>query len=1245
MSALTRMSLKNRLIVGLATIAVAVFGVVATSMLNQEMMPSMTTPSAMVQATVPGASPEVVEETVTDPLESALSSVADVDAVTTETTSGAATATVTWPFEADADEVEDGVASAVESVRAELPETAEVEVLPTTMDDVPVVQTAVTSTNNDEDLTAHLESLLVPDLESVAGVRDVEVSGQAEREIHIELHPGEAEDAGVDATTLTSELEGAATVTPGGETTDGPNSLAIEVGTPQADLEAIEDTPIRTVDGTVMLGDIADVTLERAEQTTLSRANGGDAVMLSVTKEQDANVVAVSHGVADVLGAKQDELGEGVAFSTVFDQAPYIEQSIHDLSVEGGLGLLFAVLVILVFLGSFRSTLVAAVSIPMSLLIAMIGLQWGGYTLNILTLGALTIAVGRVVDDSIVVIENIRRRQGDREIGVEDIVVSVKQVAGAITASTLTTVAVFLPIAFVSGVTGELFRPFSVTVSLALLASLLVALTIVPTLSYWFLRHRPRPLKPEKQAALDEKWEVWHAKQEAAAEKRRARAQGRIEKKNVKRVQKGKSPLPDAVAHGSVVPAHGGEASAPVDRLQRTFLPPIQASLRHPWRTIAGAAVVLLFTGVVATGLKTDFLGDQGENSLYVTQTLPTGSSLETSDEAAAKVEEVLSGDPDVTDYVASISAAGGGAANSLTVTLDEEADPAVVAKRLQGGIDGLEDAGDVSVDSAGSVGMSQDVEVTVSGTDDEQRADAAASLAEQAEQLDGVAAVSTDETSTQPMLRVDVDREAAADEGFSQAEVGAAVATALEGTPAGTVNLEGEERDIVIAPTHADAAPEEIEDIELPVTEVQTQNAQEDAQDALTEEQEARADEAAQDAEEDAAEQLDSAREARDDAGTQVEDLREQLDELRNPSAPQGPPDPQAEIDAQVEELEDALDDAQSGYDDAAQQVDDMIVAQEEAETDRAEEERLADEQEAITDLTGDAITLGSIAEVVEEETQSTIVRADGERETTVAVTPEEGALGTVSAEVSQLIADADMPDGVTVGLAGAGAEQDESFAQMGSAMLIAVALVLLVMVATFRSFVQPLILLVSVPLAGTGAVILLAATGIPLGLPALIGLLMLIGIVVTNAIVLIDLINKLRDQDLELDEAVVHGTRLRLRPILMTAAATIFALLPMAFGITGGGVFISQPLAVVVIGGLTSSTLLTLVLVPVLYTLAERRKLRHSARKRAKKDARASAKSNDQEPDRLESNRSDSAQTEQQQAVLPGSRSDGRG
>src|SRR5690606_32774879 len=227
--------------------------------LNQELMPSMTTPNAMVQATLPGASPDVVEETVTEPLETALSSVADVDAVTTETTSGAATATVTWPFEADADEVNDAIASAVQSVNADLPENAEAEVLPMSMDDVPVLQTAV-SNGEDEDLAGHLESMLVPDLEGVPGVRDVEVSGQAEREVTISLDEEAAQDAGVDAQTITAELEAAGTVVPGGETVDGGRSLAIEVGTPQTDVEALEETPIRATDGTVLLGDIADVT-------------------------------------------------------------------------------------------------------------------------------------------------------------------------------------------------------------------------------------------------------------------------------------------------------------------------------------------------------------------------------------------------------------------------------------------------------------------------------------------------------------------------------------------------------------------------------------------------------------------------------------------------------------------------------------------------------------------------------------------------------------------------------------------------------------------------------------------------------------------------------------------------------------------------------------------------------------------------------------------------------------------------
>ena len=221
--------------------------------------------------------------------------------------------------------------------------------------------------------------------------------------------------------------------------------------------------------------------------TGISRVNGEPSLTIAITKSPAGNTVAVSQAVRDVLPELEAAVGDGTTFTVVFDQAPFIEQSINSLATEGLLGLAFAVIVILVFLLSVRSTLVTAISIPVSVLITFIGMWVSGYTLNIITLGALTIAIGRVVDDSIVVIENIKRHIGLGESKLDAIKSAVREVAGAITASTLTTVAVFLPLALVGDITGELFRPFALTVTIALAASLFVSLTIVPVLAYWFL--------------------------------------------------------------------------------------------------------------------------------------------------------------------------------------------------------------------------------------------------------------------------------------------------------------------------------------------------------------------------------------------------------------------------------------------------------------------------------------------------------------------------------------------------------------------------------------------------------------------------------------------------------------------------------------------------------------------------------------------------------------------------------------
>ncbi|HEU5484494.1 MAG TPA: efflux RND transporter permease subunit, partial [Microlunatus sp.] len=255
-------------------------------------------------------------------------------------------------------------------------------------------------------------------------------------------------------------------------------------------------------------------------------------------------------------------------------------------------------------------------------------------------------------------------------------------------------------------------------------------------------------------------------------------------------------------------------------------------------------------------------------------------------------------------------------------------------------------------------------------------------------------------------------------------------------------------------------------------------------------------------------------------------------------------------------------------------------------------DQKELAEDQKDLADLRADAIRVKDVAKVTQVPAPTTVTQIDGDPSVTVTGTPDTSDLGALSATVETTVAGLnDLPAGVSAELGGAATDQQEAFAQLGLAMLVAIALVFLIMVGTFRSLIQPLILMVAIPFAATGAIAGLLITDTPLGVPSMVGLLMLIGIVVTNAIVLIDLINQYRDKGEDLKTAITDGARLRLRPIIMTACATIFALIPMGLGLTGGGAFISQPLAIVVIGGLVSSTILTLLLVPVLYSLVERR------------------------------------------------------
>ncbi|MCK2026164.1 efflux RND transporter permease subunit [Microbacterium sp. SSW1-47] len=1016
MSKLAILSLKNRALIALVTIVAAVFGGLALTNLKQELIPSLELPALVVMTTYPGASPEVVENDVSTPIESAIQGVPDLESTTATSTTNASIVQAMFAYGTNLATAEQKIQQAINRISSQLPEDVTPQVLSVSIDDFPVIQVAVTGFDDADNAQAQLESVAIPDLEDVDGVNAAEIVGGVGQRITITPDVGRLAAEGQSTQAISSALQQNGTLFPGGDITENGETLTVQTGAKITSVDEIAALPL--VGTSLTIGDVATVTQASDPVTSISRVDGKDALSISITKLPAANTVEVSQGVIAAL----DEIGKALPdaeFTVVFDQAPFIVQSIDTLATEGLLGLVMAVLVILVFLLSVRSTLVTAISIPTSVLITFIGLQAFGYSLNVLTLGALTIAIGRVVDDSIVVIENIKRHYvGDADKG-DAIRLAVREVAAAITASTITTVAVFLPIVFVGDMVGELFRPFAMTVTIAMVASLLVALTIVPVLAYWFLK----PGKP----LLDE--------------------------------------------HGNAIdPEH---PDAPPTALQRGYRPILGWTLKHSGLTVVLAVVVLGATLAAAPLMKVNFLSDSGQNTMTVTQDLGPTASLEAKSDAAAPVEEALLDIDGIEHVQASIGSSGsalrdafsGGAGITYSVLTDGDADQEKLRAEVQDAIDGLGDeVGDVTVASSAGFGSS-DIEITVTASNGDDLATATSALVEELDGRDGIGQVTDNLAEALPYIAVVVDREAAAQVGLSEVAVGSIVSNTMRPQQIGSV---------------------EIDDTALTVY-------------------------------------------------------------LVNPAPP-------------------------------------TTVA--------------ALQQLAIPTAAG-IVPLQDIATVEQRNGPTSITTEQGRRTATVTVPPASDNLAVATQSVSAAIAAVDLPDGASAEVGGVASQQADSFSQLGLAMLAAILIVYVVMVATFKSLRQPLLLLVSVPFAATGAILLQIVTGVPLGVASLIGVLMLIGIVVTNAIVLVDLVNQYREKGLSTADAVMAGGEKRLRPILMTALATILALTPMALGITGHGGFISQPLAIVVIGGLISSTVLTLIVLPTLYNLVEGAKERRRARR----------------------------------------------
>ncbi|WP_375401043.1 efflux RND transporter permease subunit [uncultured Amnibacterium sp.] len=1058
MHLLAAFSLRNRALIALVTVVAAFFGVLAAGALKEELIPNIQLPQLAIVSTYTGAAPAVVSERVSAPIEQAVRGIQGLNDTSSTSTTGNSTVTAEFQYGTNLDAAEQKIGSAINRIRATLPDGVDPQVISGSLADFPVLNIAVTGDRGTDEIATSVRQSVLDELQKLKGVRAASLNGAPGQRVSITPKSGTLTDHGLQDTVIDSTLKSSGVLVPAGSITDGSSTRSIQVGTETGSVADLRDLPLAGVtpaqwNGTTVptIGDVAAVRLVDDPVTSVSLVNGKPALTISVTKLPAANTVDVSRVVRAALPDLKAVLGAGGAYTVVFDQAPFIEQSIDSLFEEGLLGLLFAVVVILLFLLSVRATLVTVISIPASVLITLIGMQAVGYSLNILTLGAITIAVGRVVDDSIVVTENIARHFRDDPRGVPEnrhsrddprgvaahrhsaddpraethagdgmgdgrvtpeqrrasVFAAVREVAGAVTASTVTTVAVFLPIAFVADVAGELFRPFALTVSIALAASLIVSLTIVPVLAYWFLR-------PAKQ----------HPRRRETAQR---------------------EPL-----------------------LVRAYRPILRGTLRAPVITILVALLVFGGSVALATRLQTNYLGSSGQNTLTASETLPDGTSLDAQTVKARAVDAALRRVDGVQTVQASIGTsgsalrdafdAGSGTVITYSVTTDPAADQDAVQRRVRSAARAVPGVGRLDVAASQGLGSNSDIQVDVTAPTASALTTATTRVLHAVDGLASVSQATSSLTAAQPYVAVDIDGAKAAKAGFSEVALAQLVARASQPTDIGSITVDEQSLTVYLTPSSH------------PTTRA-----------AL------------------------AALKVRTPTGT---------------------------------------------------------------------------------------VRLDSIATVRIATQASAITSTDARRTASVSATPATANTGAASAAVQRAVDAVALPAGTTATVGGVTADQAAAFQQLLLALLAAILIVYTVMVATFRSLRQPLLLLVSVPFAATGAVLLQLASGIPLGVASLIGLLMLVGIVVTNAIVLIDLVNQYRARGGTVRDAVTAGASRRLRPILMTALATILALVPTAAGLIGTSSFISQPLALIVIGGLLSSTVLTLIVLPTLYFLVEGRR-----------------------------------------------------
>ncbi|MCU9612356.1 efflux RND transporter permease subunit [Caldibacillus lycopersici] len=1011
MKALVNFVLKNKLAVWLLTIIVVASGLYSGTRMKMETIPDISIPYLMVNSVYPGATPEQVMEDVSIPLEKAIESLEGVKAVYSNSYSNMASLQVEYEYEQDMDEAKRQVQSALEAVS--LPESAQEPFITSiSMNMMPVVALSISSSKEDiVGLTSTVEDTIVPKLEGLDGVASVTIAGQQIEEVELTYDEAKMASLGiteqnvkdiVQASDMSVSLglfefeEGEQAVSVDGKfmTADELKGMLIPV-TPTAE----NPTPF------VKLGDIAKIEVV-GKVESVSRTNGKEAISIQIVKAQDANTVTVVNEVKDLMKDYEAKI-DGLKVDTTLDQGAPIEESVKTMVSKAVFGGAIAVLIILLFLRDYKSTIISIVSIPVSIFMAMLLINWLGITLNIMTLGAITVAIGRVIDDSIVVVENIYRRlhlKDETLTGRALIRSATIEMFKPILSSTLVTVAVFAPLIFVGGMVGELFMPFALTMAFALGASLLVAITIVPVLSHSLF----------KKKLYSEKTEINHKEQ---------------------------------------------------GKLALFYKKILKWTLDHKIVTSLIAVIALVGSLMLTPLIGFSFLGSEEEKVMYLTYTPKAGELAETTLENVSIVEDKMLARKDVdtvqvsvTDSSDPMSAMMGGGSNGSLMYVIFDPDMknfSDVKEEIEEYVKNIDQSGTwKSQNFTTSAMSSNELSYTVYSEDLDKLQDTVLTIEDLMAESDKLKDVSSSVEESYDEFIINVNQQTLLQHGLTTGQIVMMLNPTRTEDILTTVEKDGDDLDVIVQ-----------KDSKLPAS----------------------------------------------------------IDEL---------------LDQQIQTP------------------------------------------------VGTTVKLSDIVTVEEGKVANTLSRSKGQFYASVSGTITSDDVTKASSEIQEKIDDLELPKGVEIGVAGVTADIQETFTQLGVAMLAAVAIVYFILVVTFGEGLAPFAILFSLPFAVIGSFIGLWIAGETISVSVMMGLLMLIGIVVTNAIVLVDRIIHMERDGMNMREAILEAGATRLRPILMTAIATIGALMPLLFG-SGGGGLISKGLGITVIGGLTSSTILTLIIVPIVYEI----------------------------------------------------------